>query len=96
MSFFSVGWAAFDDFELIADIKDEECAIKPPEAVPHVPSLGDCTFQHSLCDWNSNKKEGFSFKRITGNDTSEHEKPSFDHFGDPYGESWTSFFVWTY
>ena len=44
--FFSVGWAAFDDFELLADIKDEECAIKPPEAVPHVPSLGDCTFQH--------------------------------------------------
>ena len=42
---FSVGWAAFDDFELVADNKDEECAIKPPEAVPHIPSLGDCTFQ---------------------------------------------------
>ena len=43
--FFSVGWAAFDDFELVADDKDEECVIKPPEAVPHIPSLGDCTFQ---------------------------------------------------
>ena len=45
MAFFSVGWAAFDDFELVADDKDEECVIKPPEAVPHIPSLGDCTFQ---------------------------------------------------
>ena len=43
--FFSVGWAAFDDFELVADDNDEECVIKPPEAVPHIPSLGDCTFQ---------------------------------------------------
>ena len=60
--------------------------IKPPEAVPHIPSLGDCTFQHGLCDWTHwNGEEGFSFKRISGNDANENDKPSTDHFGDPYG-----------
>ena len=43
-------------------------------------------FQHGLCDWTHwNGEDGFSFKRVNGQ-PSENNKPSFDHFGDPYGK----------
>ena len=86
---FIEGWAAFDDFELTTE---ENCPILPAEAVPHIPSLGDCPFQHGVCDWQV-QENGFKWKRITGNDTTEHAKPGYDHYGDPYGEKCTFFRV---
>lgn len=85
------GWAGFDDFHMLQI--QEQCDIRPPEAVPHLPSLGDCIFQRSLCQWTAvaaTSPNEFEWKRITGNNTNdEQEKPSTDHHGDPYGKKET-------
>ena len=82
---FTVGWAGFDDYELL--LNQENCQIRPPEAVPHNPAEGDCTFQHGMCGWEIVEPEGeenFKFHRTTSN-TSMAQGPTFDHYGDPYG-----------
>ena len=61
IAFFSVGWAGFDDYELALDAGDN-CKILPPEATPHEPSVGDCNFQHGLCDWEISKPDLFKKK----------------------------------
>ncbi len=86
---FDQGWAAFDDFELVTLNQGETCNIYPPEAVPHVPSRGDCTFQHGLCDWvpvaAGDTDDMFDWKRIHGNQSLENPHPETDHYGDPIG-----------
>ena len=84
---FSVGWAGFDDYELLPN--QENCNIKPPEATPHEPSEGDCIFQHSLCDWElvpppEGGDDLFQFIRTNFN-KSVITGPEYDHFGDKFG-----------
>ncbi len=47
-----------------------DCPINPPEAEPHKPSLGDCTYQHTLCEWKivlaENPETQFVFNQTTG------------------------------
>ncbi len=85
----SVGYAAVDDFDL--EFQDIECPILPNEAVPHEPSQGDCTFQHTPCDWTLvdplDPQDGFKINRTNGkylNDAAI-ANPGTDHFGDPTG-----------
>ena len=82
----SQGWAGLDAFKLIAG--ESNCEIQPPEAKPHVPSFGDCNFQHTLCDWKITQpttEYEFPWLRITGNESLVEASPDYDHFGDPYG-----------
>ena len=85
--FFLVGWAGFDDYELIPD--QDNCKLRPPEAVPHEPETGDCYFQHSNCGWeivqHGEEENNFQFVRTNANE-SVIQGPKYDHFGDPYGK----------
>ncbi len=78
-----------DDFTL--EFGQTDCQITPNEAVPHNPSQGDCTFQHSLCDWKLVEPEGelmFKFNQTNGQDLHEANVPApeTDHYGDPHGK----------
>ena len=80
------GWAAFDALKLIAN--EENCEIQPPEGKPHIPSAGDCTFQHGLCDWKITEPttdNEFPWLKVNGNMSIVEASPDYDHFGDPYG-----------
>lgn len=66
---------------------DENCAIHPPEAVPHAYEPGDCTFQHDLCEWTIWDENTFYWNHTNGqylNDAGI-AGPDTDHFGDPHG-----------